>query len=483
MRLVTSTRQSSVGLAFAADAAGLTLLVFKPILTGLILTVKIRLEFKRELMKPKGVVFSLAASAVLLVVASPSQAQDWTSASVPNGFWASVASSADGAKLVAASPNLGLIETSTDSGTTWSPCGAPSNAWYSVACSADGTKLAAVTFHGSIYTSPDSGGSWTDVLDVPINPVSFPDWYFLPSIACSADGTKLAAMICPNGTGQWIITSTNFGATWVTNGSGAFHARTNGFCTSSPCWGSVLSSVASSADGTKLAVAFVAGDVCTSLDGGLNWTSNNLPAFNWNGIASSADGNKLALVTGLVGQLTPIYVSTNGGSTWQMSGAPANLNTSWRAVASSADGSRLVAVCGWGVNAYQRGRIYTSADSGLTWVSNNSPSTYWSSVASLADGRKLVATVGIDYSGTLGGGIWISQSAPAPCLNITPQGDGFALSWIVPSANFVLQQNSDMTTSNWTDVAIPPTLNLTNLQYQLTMSLTGSQQYYRLVAR
>jgi len=436
-------------------------------------------------MKTKSVVFAVAASAVLLAIISPSRAQDWTLTSAPNGIgcvWTSVASSADGARLVAASPTLGLMETSTDSGATWSACGAPSNAWYTVASSADGTRLAAVTFNGSVYTSPDSGGTWTDVLDVPINS-TFPIRNFLPSIASSADGTKLAAMICPNGTGQWIIISTNSGATWVTNHSGAFYANTNGGG-ARPSFGSVVSSVASSADGTKLAVAFAAGDVCTSVDGGLNWTSNNLPQFNWNSIASSADGKKLVLATGLVGLSTPIYLSTNGGSTWQMSGAPTNLNTSWRAVASSADGSRLVAVCGWGLNnSPQSGRIYTSADSGLTWVANNAPHTVWSSVASSADGRKLVATVGVDSSGIVGGGICISQSTPARCLNITPQGDGFALSWIVPSADFVLQQNSDLTTTNWTDVVIPPALNLTNLQYQLTVPLTGSQQYYRLAAQ
>jgi hypothetical protein len=437
-------------------------------------------------MKTKSVVFAVAASALLLAIVSPSRAQDWTSTSAPNGIgcvWTSVASSADGAKLVAASPTLGLMETSTDSGATWSACGAPSNAWYSVASSADGTRLAAVTFNGSVYTSPDSGGTWTDVLDVPINS-TFPIRNFLPSIASSADGTKLAAMVCPNGTGQWIIISTNSGATWVTNYSGAFYANTNGGGARSS-FGSVVSSVASSADGTKLAVAFAAGDVCTSVDGGLNWTSNNLPQFNWNSIASSADGKKLVLATGLVGLLsTPIYLSTNGGSTWQMSGAPTNLNTSWRAVASSADGSRLVAVCGWGLNnSPQFGRIYTSADSGLTWVANNAFHTFWSSVASSADGRKLVATIGVDSSGIVEGGICISQSTPAPCLNITPQGDGIALSWIVPSANFVLQQNSDLTTTNWTDVVISPALNLTKLQYQLTVPLTGSLQYYRLAAQ
>ena len=36
-----------------------------------------------------------------------------------------------------------------------------SRSWYSIASSSDGTKLAAVVYGGMIYTSTDSGGTWT----------------------------------------------------------------------------------------------------------------------------------------------------------------------------------------------------------------------------------------------------------------------------------------------------------------------------------
>src|SRR5438046_7159134 len=85
--------------------------------------------------------------------------------SAPNNYWSSVASSADGGKVVAAtkydpSGHLGLIYTSTNSGATWTQTSAPSNYWSSVASSADGTKLVAAVSLGSIFTSADSGATW-----------------------------------------------------------------------------------------------------------------------------------------------------------------------------------------------------------------------------------------------------------------------------------------------------------------------------------
>lgn len=68
---------------------------------------------------------------------------------------------------------------------------------------------------------------------------------------------------------------------------------------------------------------------------------------------------------------------------------------------------------------------------------------------------------------------------PLPTGN--PQSDGNAtVSWTIPSANFTLQENSDLTTTNWTDVTSTPALNLTNLQYQTTMSRSAGNRFYRL---
>ena len=90
--------------------------------------------------------------------------------------------------------------------------------WLSV--SADGSKLVAVTTMrtgggtaGKTYTSADSGSRLDN------KPHPHPDRYgvplntYFPSIAASADGTKLVAAV-PDSS---IYTSTNSGASWTTN--------------------------------------------------------------------------------------------------------------------------------------------------------------------------------------------------------------------------------------------------------------------------
>lgn len=75
--------------------------------------------------------------------------------------WAAVASSADGARLVAADfgPALlgvgGHLYVSTDYGLTWTPRESARN-WTSVAASADGQRLVAVAGNGQIYTSSEA---------------------------------------------------------------------------------------------------------------------------------------------------------------------------------------------------------------------------------------------------------------------------------------------------------------------------------------
>jgi hypothetical protein len=46
--------------------------------------------------------------------------------------------------------------------------------------------------------------------------------------------------------------------------------------------------------------------------------------------------------------------------------------------------------------------------------------------------------------------------------------------------NFVLQQNLDLTTTNWTDVTNTSTLNLTNLQDEVILLPTNGNGFYRL---
>jgi hypothetical protein len=100
---------------------------------------------------------TLATAGGLLAVFHPALGQNWTLTSAPTNGWFSVASSADGTKLVAVgNPS---IYTSTDSGTTWMLASAPANSYSSVASSADGTKLVAAAWStapldqfGAIYS-------------------------------------------------------------------------------------------------------------------------------------------------------------------------------------------------------------------------------------------------------------------------------------------------------------------------------------------
>jgi hypothetical protein len=406
---------------------------------------------------------SLAAFALcgFFTAVIPVFAQNWTSNAVPDFGWTSVASSADGSKLAAVG-NFSIY-TSTNSGFSWIS-NTPSAEWVSVASSADGNKLVAAANTGVIYTSTNAGSNWLATLAPSTN------WI---SVASSADGTKLVAAA---GNGYvvngitipgLIYTSTNSGINWTP----ALAPSTN--------W----QAVASSADGTKL-VAVVAGMVdggtnsigepygvetdgliYISTNSGVNWTPIAGTSFGWNSVASSADGSKL-IAASFFGQL---YSSTDFGATWVTNGAP---NKNWTCVASSADGVRLAGIA----NLIEYGgscQIYTSTNSGANWTDSDASNLDFRSVAYSADGTKLVASV---YDGA----IYTLQTTPAPCLNIVLSCTNLALSWIVPSTNFVLQQSSDLTTTNWINVASEPVLNLTNLQDQTTLPTPAGNYFYRL---
>ena len=132
----------------------------------------------------------------------------WTKTSAPTANWKCVASSSDGTKLVAGVEG-GRIWTSSNSGNTWTEqTRAPSVGWQSVASSSDGIKLVACMSFGSIYTSDDLGITWRERTTAGSR--------YWTSVASSSDGIKLVA--CVNNGSIWI--STNTGSSW-TQQSGA----------------------------------------------------------------------------------------------------------------------------------------------------------------------------------------------------------------------------------------------------------------------
>lgn len=295
----------------------------------------------------------------------------WTSQIVnaPSLRYSLVASD-DGTKLITGQYNpAGHIFTSTDSGATWTDrSGAGNDNWYGFASSADGSKLVASGTTTGVWTSTDSGASWVHRTGLPAR------GYALTS---SKDGTKLLA--AGNGSST-LYTSTDSGATWTPQ---SIAGVTNWF------------GVASSDDGTKLvAVDNGGGYIWTSADSGATWTKRTAPgAGGWRRPASSADGTHLTVP--MYGGY--IWTSSDSGQTWtKQTGAGIG---NWFGAASSADGKRLI--------AGSDSNPFTSTDSGVTWTKRTDTGVAtWFSVASSADGTKVFAgqygTGGIIYKGVYG---------------------------------------------------------------------------------
>jgi len=208
----------------------------------------------------------------------------WTNAiyysSIPLQRWQSVASSASGSNLVAVSAynpliwpsSSGTFFRSTNSGVSWTvstTSGIIGQDWTSVASSADGTHLAAVvpfqssylggTIYGGIWTSTNSGVTWTEQLGAPTSE----NWC---SIASSANGSNLVAVAQPFGDQGGIWMSADSGVTWNES-------------TSSGPTGLDWESVASSASGSNL-VAVVDGGGIWTASGGFTKGAFNEGIFN-----------------------------------------------------------------------------------------------------------------------------------------------------------------------------------------------------------
>ena len=69
-------------------------------------------------------------------------------------------------------------------------------------------------------------------------------------------------------------------------------------------------------------------------------------------------------------------------------------------------------------------------------------------------------------------------SLPPAALSITNSGGNLVLSWPSPPGGFVLQQNSDLTTTNWLTATNLSTF--ANFQNQVILAPTNGNQFYRL---
>jgi photosystem II stability/assembly factor-like uncharacterized protein len=369
-------------------------------------------------------------------------------ANVPSFEWSSLALSADGSKLAACSLN-GLVYTSTNAGATWRQSTVTNTPWQAMAGSADGERLFLAASKGRIYSSTNAGVSWTNTTA----PVA--SW---TGLASSADGTKLAASTA----NSFIYASTNGGAAWSSNSPGPNLA-----------WKALVSSASGEIVVAAENQGFNGnGAVFVSTNFGGSFTNRTPTNGMWQTAACSADGSTIVAAYqynfGRGGPAFggPVYQSTDFGATWSKTGSPV---TNWTAVACSADGSKLVAADG-------SGGIHLSRDGGATWVGSLVPVSRvtWSVVASSADGGRLAAT------GQNAGGIYLSQILTEPELTLERSGANLLFTWPIASTNYVLQQNTGITTTNWTNLTNAPQNIYTNLESRLTIAAPATNRFYRL---
>jgi hypothetical protein len=377
-----------------------------------------------------------AAVIFTITTVNSASAQIWFQTGAPSNAWASVASSADGNRLVAVSGN-GLIYTSTNYGSTWLSNNAPSNNWTAVACSADGTKLVASGGY-DVYTN--AGTTWAMAFAQP------PEGLTL--VASSADGTKLvtASSIIDIHTVPILYASTNSGAKWT-------NAKASSF---TQPWVALTIS----ADGNKFAGAVQSeftgltnGIIYTSTNGSSTWMTNAAPSqVFYTCLSSSVNGNEL-----LAANSGGLLITTNAGSGWMVLSNAPPMNQ----IACSTNG-RVVFGLG-------NGQIYSSINTGATWITNTAPLTNWVAIAVSAHGDRGVAAVS-------GGGIYILQ--PYPQLSLTNAAKKILILWPTNYSGFGLQQSTNLATTNWFAVTNVPAIS--NGLYQINLPTTNRQLFFRL---
>ena len=195
----------------------------------------------------------------------------WFQSSAPSNNWGAIESSADGTRLIAASWGNGVY-TSSNSGVTWISNSLPALSWKAVTSSANGQTLMAVAVNCA-YVSHDYGSSWTSN--------NLPGFQIFVQAASSADGEKLIIST----TSGSIYTSTNSGISW----SQAVNAPQLNW------WSLGMSADARViiALGQWFPTNGNFGLVYTSTNFAESWVSNSLPLKAWSTVAISPEVTSL----------------------------------------------------------------------------------------------------------------------------------------------------------------------------------------------
>jgi hypothetical protein len=178
----------------------------------------------------------------------------------------------------------------------------------------------------------------------------------------------------------------------------------------------------------------------------------------------SSDGSKQTAVI----QDGGIYTSIDSGSTWIQTSAP---QSNWNSIAISSDGSKQTSLIRFeGIPG-----IYTSSDYGSTWTLNTSaPSTNWISVAMSSDGSKQTAINlgrGIYTSSDYGSTWTLNTSAPSlvTWISVAISSDGSKQTAVILGGGIYTSSDSGLT---WTLNNSAPSTDWLSI----AMSSDGSKQ-------
>lgn len=245
-------------------------------------------------------------------------------------------------------------------------------------------------------------------------------------IASSADGTKIIASQVTDG----IFISTDGGETW-TNANAPMP-------THGPYWGVV----ASSSDGTKLIAAtsniVAENEVFISINGGATWEFSTFIAGTITDIACSSNGNYITIVA----NNDYIHVSTNSGIDWEIK--VSDMVRPWNSVTMSEDGSIQLA-------SQSNGYMYISTDNGANFnITTGAGSHHWRSVGSSGDGTILYAvakdssTISYVFKSVNSGVSWTELVQPEYTSwdKITVSADGTTIIGTTPS-NYYTRISTD----------------------------------------
>lgn len=298
--------------------------------------------------------FTLSLSVVLAPFAKAEDAPlyTWRDITIPGqGDISESRVSPDGSKLFVlrgdlVSGSVNLLVSAND-GASWSTFAAPEGA-NGLLVSSDGSKLVVKGKYSenAIYVSTDGGRTW-------VKRNSFvPD---TARVLMSPDGSTLVTYWEHSLYNDPMAVSTDDGNTWVPKGDeypdyvfngGKMARRSNdGTLRQSTDYGMTWSAIGGSAGRTSFSSdgKSVFDGFHTSIDGGANWVQ--LPEYPIDDIRNvvlsgiSNDGKKLfATFDGT--PTVPVFVSSDGGKTWQKWG---DERVSFSSVSMSADGSRVFA--------------------------------------------------------------------------------------------------------------------------------------------